>query len=250
MKKLTALLAASAAALTIGSANAAFVDLTKLETSPGAEDGVPASPSNPFEIDLGSITVVIRGIPTGVNNSEPAQSDAPCAPGGFLACDFDGLGIGNFNSGAPDDEVTFGSQAIEVTFKDSTGDNVAVDVTRLHFLDLFVAPDESDRESAVVDYYNTLGVGPADGTVDTPALFTRAVDNSGYVDNLGTLSAVARLVFYAGPGTDDGTADFALAGLDIDLNEITNPVPVPGALPLFLAGLGGLAAARRKRKQA
>ena len=43
-------------------------------------------------------------------------------------------------------------------------------------------------------------------------------------------------------------------GIPINLNEFTfsaaRPVPIPGAIPLFLAGLAGLAFARRSRKKA
>ena len=55
-------------------------------------------------------------------------------------------------------------------------------------------------------------------------------NNIGYVDNVEISGTLA-----------DATYDF----------EAVTPVPVPAALPLLLAGLGGLGlAARRKRKAA
>ncbi|MBI1365645.1 MAG: VPLPA-CTERM sorting domain-containing protein, partial [Alphaproteobacteria bacterium] len=43
---------------------------------------------------------------------------------------------------------------------------------------------------------------------------------------------------------DDGANDFAVAALSYE------PVPLPAALPLFLAGLAGLGFARGRKRQA
>ncbi|MEM9810394.1 MAG: PEP-CTERM sorting domain-containing protein [Pseudomonadota bacterium] len=222
MKKTLAL--ASAAAFALGSAHAALVDFTDGTWQDGVGQVVDG------------VTVTVTGVPQAIVNGD-SVSGSFCAPNGVFACAVDGVGVGN------SDEVTGDTQSVLVTF------SAPVRVTATYYLDLFkdkfVSPLD-ETESALVDF-TLFGAGA--GTDAETFAVDKKGNGAGYAEELfPTGVLVTAALFTPGVGEDDGTPDFALAGLRIRTNNVDNPVPVPGALPLFAAGLAGLGMARRKRK--
>lgn len=264
MKQLIALAAASLAATSV--ANAALVDLTKRDTTGGTQlsgfnggtityfDGVPEPQgNNPLYVRVGNIIVSILGDPTATNAAQNAPNQCAAVTG--LACDTDGLGIG-------DDEISNGmrvnqAESVTLEFFNLDGTARAVSINDLLYLDLFRDPNidqpnltPDDIETAIATFSNAggqIGTNVTEGTTGTRTTigFEKASDQA-----LGVVVAgVTKVVFTAGSGTDDGTGDYALAAVDFTaMPNVGDPIPVPAALPLFLAGLGGFAAFRRRAR--
>ncbi|NNU16393.1 hypothetical protein HK107_08680 [Parvularcula sp. ZS-1/3] len=262
MKKHFAIAAASLVALT-GAANAASVtlDLTKrdnfattlLGTAFGDIDvynGIPSpNANNPIWVQVGpgNLVIKITGQPIGKGINSDETGEASCSdPENDLACDTDGLGIGNDEVTQKDNEARNQSLTVEF-FNLDDGSEVFVQIDDWRVLDLFTG-DESNMTAANTE---TAIATFSTGTVQTLAGMTNTGSTPGYerAGNQGNLDVlgVSSIVFTAGLGNDDADGDYALAAIDF-----TTPpgitTPIPGALPLFLAGLGGIAVARRKKR--
>lgn len=269
MKKFFAAAAATVALSAMGAAQAAVVDFTDrsnlLDSSSAGNAlgvdifrGVPnPNTQNPFymKVGPGSLVAKITGNPAVTNAAE--KPNANCAVVTGLTCDSDGLGINN-------DEITTNGvrqQSVTVEFLDINGPSasnptglIAVRIDRLDFLDLFFDKDAvgtpvpgagGNQESVVFEAFDIAGasLGVFENAFGTTANTPGAL---GFEQTFPFLTGVTKIVFTAGLGEDDGNGDFALAAI-----ELTAPpgiiTPIPGAVPLFLAGLGGLAVARRRR---
>ena len=138
-----------------------------------------------------------------------------------LALDHDGVGVG-------DDEITVGSEYIDVAFSET------VAVTGFHFLDLFKSNLNTDAEVAEV----WLG-GVLTYSFTADLLFQQM---GGYSFAPVSPFLADMLRFTAGVGNDGvGVADYALAGIDVQA------VPLPAAIWLLLSALGGLGLVSRRR---
>ena len=139
-----------------------------------------------------------------------------------LACAKDGLGVN-------DDEITNGNQQIIIDF------GAIVRISSLAFLDLFSSQDGNSREKAMVEYNG--------GTMFFDALISeKPGGDSGFlsISNLNIITD--RLVFSANGNNDNvGSDDYALAAIGV------SAVPLPPALLMFGAALGGIGLLRRKR---
>ncbi|MCQ8185750.1 VPLPA-CTERM sorting domain-containing protein [Parvularcula maris] len=226
-------------------------------------NGVPnPQGDNPLILQVGQVLIRIEGFNDPVNGNEGFKGDCDGALDTGLTCGtgsntaIDGIGIG-------DDEIDVQrSERVEITFHDGTtagqGAAIAVNVTETFFLDLFFnvgfgdvdSAKAADRaESAVVTFETSTGTL----SDEVFALMAKGT-GSGFAQGpelLAALGDVTKIIFTSGSGDDDGTGDFALAGLNFNTgSNIENTVPVPAALPLFLAGLGGLTAFRRRQRTA
>ncbi|MEO9576777.1 MAG: VPLPA-CTERM sorting domain-containing protein [Tateyamaria sp.] len=175
-----------------------------------------------------------------VNYSQAFDGLSPgasyCQDLGPLACAFDGFGIG-------DDEIEADrrTEAARVTF-----DNGPTRVLGIHFFDMFTSTNGS--ELARFELFDTGGATllKSELRANDPA------DDSGYAyADFGTgIAGVSYIEFWARSEfrspcttdscTDDGNNDFAVAGISV--------VPLPASAFLLLAGIGGMAAMRRRKK--
>lgn len=145
--------------------------------------------------------------------------DGAAGATGGLAELYDGFGV-------VDDEVSEGGlEYIHLSF------SRAVKMTGLYFLDLFVP------EEALV-WFGTSAVGDADLKIQG----TESFPGTGFL-NFGTDVYVQHLTFGVTPSPNNdpaGVADYAVAGIEV--------VPLPAAGLMLLGGLGGLVAAKRRKK--
>lgn len=141
-----------------------------------------------------------------------------------LACAKDGLGVG-------DDEITIGNQRIIIDF------GTVVRITSLAFLDLFSSQDGNSQERAIIEYNG--------GTVFFDALISETPGGDSGFLSISNLNIITdKLVFMAGGNNDNlGSDDYALAAVGV------SAVPLPPALLMFGAALGGIGLLRRKRSR-
>jgi len=139
-----------------------------------------------------------------------------------LVCQEDGLGVG-------DDEISIGDERIRIEFDDF------ITISGLAFLDLFTSTDGTMHESAVVEYDG--------GSMSFDSLDSEIPNgNSGFRLITGLSIFTDFLEFSAGGLNDNvGVDDYALAA-------IMSPVPIPPALLMFGAALGGIGFLSRRRK--
>ncbi|GIX12226.1 MAG: hypothetical protein KatS3mg118_0185 [Paracoccaceae bacterium] len=171
--------------------------------------------------DYGAFSVSVTSNPAGrlnfTQNYDGPAGASFCGAGG-LACISDGLGI-------TDDEIG-GTESATLTF------SRAVTVSGLHFLDLFVARNQSSRETAKVSVNG--GSWQSFAAVNT--------GNGGYLFEAVNWTNVTSLAFAYQIGNDSsGIGDYALAAVEV------TPVPVPAAGLLMITGLGGLGLIARRR---
>ena len=177
-----------------------------------------------------SVTHSYDGLDVTVSSGSDSQlltfnSPGPSSPD-FLARDGDGLGI-------IDDEISYADdQLINIAFSQS------VTVVAYYFLDLFAneGPD-GEAESAQVVFHRAGGID------DTFSDFGFATDRVGFYSRESIeISAFDSISFTALNGR---YSDYALAGIEIRSPGV---VPLPGALVLFLTGLGflGIKGSRRR----
>ncbi|MEM6388225.1 MAG: VPLPA-CTERM sorting domain-containing protein [Pseudomonadota bacterium] len=142
-----------------------------------------------------------------------------------FAGETDGLGI-------IDDEIDFPDEAMTLSF---TKGGAAFDVklSAAYFLDLFIGAGSESANISIGD----VPVLPAD------AVEMASVGGSiGFGDLTGLKLKGSSFTFFAGPGLDDKSGDFALAGVAI------SSVPLPAGMLLMGTALGGLGLMRRRKK--
>jgi hypothetical protein len=232
MKQLNFAAAAAAAALMTGAAYAAPVTFTKLTGVTGTPGGANTAV---FKADLttsglsaiSSLSITDSGV---IGASAPGQfsgfdldailiSTVDCATAACAAALLPTVGV-NFGSAgfspgtqlAPTDPKLFGT--------DATGAG----------LDNLVA---------------TLGAFDGFSSTLTPSGFISLGVNGSIAFNLlSTVMITGPLFLYIGEVGDNG--ELAAGGIEVS----DSPIPVPGAIPLFLTGLAAAAAARRRKAAA
>lgn len=159
-----------------------------------------------------------------------------CKNLGPLACKYDGFGIG-------DDEIDADRKVESARVLFNSGPKT---VTGIHFFDLFTSSSGSELAK-----FELFGFGGSSLLKDE----LRANDPSdgsgyAYADFGAGISGVSYIEFWArgenrapcttNSCTDDADNDFAVAGI--------STVPLPASALLLFAGLGGLAALKRRKK--
>lgn len=211
--------AVMAAVMAIGAAaNAAVIDFTS------------ASTGHSGSVYGGAVTWTMSA--NGMlNNSQKYDGTyvSPAAASTGLSFQTDGYGVGK-----NDDEITTipgkKQEFIQISF------SKPVLVNALYFLDLFIAKNGSSQEVAQAAFGGgqTVNISAAD-------VFGKGAPGFASATFAPIWTSVIRFTVL---DSNDliGFADGALAGISLA------PVPVPAAGGLMVAGLGGLAALRRRRK--
>ncbi len=199
---------ALAGALAFGvatSASAALIDFTN---------------NAPLTGSVAGTTYEVTGSPTA-----PKQTLGAPGPVGVLAGLTDGLGIKN-------DEITFPSEFITITFLKP------VTITAAYFLDLFFrASNPKDTESALITKGAVPGVVAASLAASVPTS-----EGIGYGALTGLSLKGTTFTFFAGPGEDDNSADYALAAIDVAA------VPLPAGALLIGTAFGAFGLMRRRKR--
>lgn len=214
ISKISGAIAGAAFALAASAASAYVIDFTKAST------GTSGS------LFGGSVTWNMTA--SGPLNNSQAYDGQSAPTGTGLAFETDGYGVG-----ADDDEITNGPRTqewIEVSFSAPTLINA------VYFLDLFVMRDSSSLE---------IGQASINGGAPISILATDLANwkNDGFASEIFSPVLASVIRFTVLSSNDNyGFADGALAGIGIA------PVPVPAAGLMLLAGLGGIAALRRRKK--
>lgn len=162
----------------------------------------------------------VTGFPT-----DPKQTVGAPGPTGVLLGENDGLGIKN-------DEITFPGEYVVITF------TKAVTIKAAYFLDVFfAASNPRDTESAII----TKGALP--GAIDAAvAASVPTSEGVGYAEILGVTLKGTTFTFWAGPGTDDNSADVALAAIEVA------PIPLPAGALLIGTAFGAFGLMRRRKR--
>lgn len=223
MKMRNAFYGLAASALMATGASAAVIDFTA--------SGIGTSGSLGGGVDW-----VMTASPVAPNNNQGFDGSDPFDGQTFnLAFDTDGFGVRDDEIGNLDDGEV---QNIMLSF---TKDTLPFDVNILGFafLDLFQL-DGEDGESAIL----TVDLGASAGAT-VELMFNPNNPDGGYAEITGLNLFASKITFTVGTLNDNrGVADGALAALQIA------PIPLPAGGLLLLTALGGVAALRRKRKQA
>ncbi len=211
MNKFKQIAAALALAGASSFASAATIDLTTSPFLTGTVDGT-------------TVTYEITGVP-----STPIQGDnvskTTCNDLSGLTCDFDGIGI-------KDDETTGAIEQIIITFSD------VVELTSAYFLDLFAGEQASVSNGLETIYINSSNANSIG--------YQQSSTDSNIFEGLGlggTQFIFSALNLYG----DDGTNDYALAGLDVNYAPGNPDVPLPAAFWLFGSALLGFMGFSRKK---
>ena len=214
MKKTFTLSTFAAAAVLMGatSASAALIDFT--------DNSTPLSTSQ--------YTVIGDPVAPAADPGDTAPGPIVLSNGDVLAGENDGLGV-------KDDEISNPPpQSITINFSSNKR------LSAVYFLDLFSSPSGATEEEGRVNI----------GTERDASSFafvegTQPVDSG--LPGLGELTGLNLIgksftIWVARSNDATGTADGALAGIDVA------PVPLPASSLMLLAGLGGIAAMRRRKK--
>lgn len=176
-----------------------------------------------------------------VNNSQrfDGQDSLASLAGTGLAFQRDGYGVrSSIDQTRTDDEITSiraGMEAITLTF------SKAVKLTGLSFLDLYMPAGSKIGEVG----YAKLSDGTVLSFAGTDIANSNGSKRAGYAGGKFAGLTTTSISFYVGLTNDQkGLADGALASISVA------PVPVPAAGFMLMAGLGGIAAVRRRRKSA
>ena len=176
-----------------------------------------------------------------VNNSQlfDGQDSLASLAGTGLAFQRDGYGVrSTIDAQRNDDEISSmrgGMEAITLTF------SKAVKLTSVAFLDLFMPANSKIGEVG----YARLSDGTVLSFAGSDIANANGSRRAGYAGSAFAGLVTTSISFYIGLTNDaKGVADGALASISVA------PVPVPAAGLLLTAGLGGIAAVRRRRKTA
>ena len=163
--------------------------------------------------------------------SSQAQDGNSCVG---LACQNDGLGVNNGGGDDDDDEISSdGAQSLTIDF------GKAIGISGITFLDLFTDDEGTSAPEVARVTYNG---GFMDFSADPGEV--RFDGSSGFLSVSGLYLFTDQLVFTVLNGglQSRGYGDYALASI--------SAVPLPPALLMFGAALGGMGFLGRRRKKA